>query len=262
MSLTIRPNVQSIFKASTLVWNNQGSIHSWLLCILFWLWPASLLASLFPGSERDSPISMSGWAAKRMLTGVEVVPGSMEMSHGVSWQVLDPPCTKYKDFRVRAWKESGKRWRRHSSNQEQATVLRENGINKREQLSLGKFFVRKVRKQLLAEKEQVTSSTTLMYGRVACKVVIVWWIPKRGYPKVVNMTSFLNMTRVNVAYYLFPRDCQANGSVVCGHDELSSLAADRMYMDRKSSAWWHELILKTYGFSQDIETINTMHLIL
>lgn len=216
MSLTIRPNVQSIFKASTLVWNNQGSIHSWLLCILFWLWPASLLASLFPGSERDSPISMSGWAAKRMLTGVEVVPGSMEMSQGVSWQVLDPPCTKYKDFCVRAWKESGKRWRRHSSNREQATVLRENGINKREQLSLGKFFVRKVRKQLLAEKEQVTSSTTLMHGRVCVQsghsvmVIQRWliWPLSLTWPELMwPITYFLGIVRQMGQWFVGMMNC-------------------------------------------------------
>lgn len=43
---------------------------------------------------------MSVGAAKRMLTGVKVVSGSMEMSHGASWQVLDPPFSKNKDFCV------------------------------------------------------------------------------------------------------------------------------------------------------------------
>lgn len=151
--------------SSTLhsVWNNQRSVHSWLLCVLFWLWPKSFQDCLFPGSEKDLLLCMSGCAAKRILTGLEVVPQSMEMSPGVSWQVLDPPRTTYKNFHVKAWEEGRKRWRRHPSNQEQATVLRENGGGEREQSPT--FSVGKFRKQLLPEKEWVTSSITLIHGR-------------------------------------------------------------------------------------------------
>lgn len=54
----------------------------------------------FLGVESDLSICMSGCTAKRILTGSEAVPGSMEMSQGVSWQVLDLPCTTHENFSV------------------------------------------------------------------------------------------------------------------------------------------------------------------
>lgn len=96
-------------------------------------------------------------------------------------QLASTGSSMYKDFCVQAWKESGKRWRRHLSNHEQVTVPRESGINKREQHSLDLSFLseRSGSSCWLKSNKSPPAQPWCMAG-CAWKVVIVWWVSKGG----------------------------------------------------------------------------------